>query len=138
VRMYHVGFAFKKESYQKVERINEALSVASLDWIRYSRTAWIAYADSPETLHINVREAIDKGDQFLVIPLDLDAERQGLLSPWIWKWLNVDRRRPNWRDIVEQIDYPRPAPPPPSPPMLAPTTFADLLKALQPPKDESK
>jgi hypothetical protein len=136
--MYHIGFAFTKSSFAKRERIDQAITNASADWVRYSSSAWIAYADNPETLHIHIREAIDNDDQFLVIPLDMSAARQGLLAPWIWEWLRVDRTQPNWRRVVDAIDYPKPLPPLPVAPKV---TLHDLfahLNALQPPKDELK
>lgn len=134
--MYHIGFAFGKQSLAKRKRINEALNNAAVDWVRYSFSTWIAYAENPEALHIHIREAIDDTDQFLVIPLDMNATRQGLLSPWIWEWLRVDRTKPNWQSIVENLDYPRPAPPP-----TPQSSLEDIFKALyalQPPKDDSK
>lgn len=134
MRMYHIGFLFRKKSLAKSLRINNALNEVAQDWMRYSDSAWIAYAESADQLHIFIREAIEDKDQFLIIPVDMSAPRQGLLAPWIWKWLAVDRSQPNWRSLVDQIDYPPPPPPLPPP---AQFSLEDLVKHLSPPKDES-
>lgn len=117
MRLYHVGFMFRP-SIEKHDRITRALNTVSTDWMYYSSHCYIAYAESADRVHIAVREAIDPDDQFLVLPIDMTAPRQGLLSSWIWRWLDIDRTRPGWVDERNRIrDELRP--PPPLPPSLA-------------------
>jgi hypothetical protein len=73
-----------------------------------------------------LRETIDDDDdQFLIVPIDMEDGRQGLLSGWIWQWLDVDRSRPDWRQVVAITLAPLKLPPPPPP-------FGGLLGLLPP------
>jgi hypothetical protein len=132
---YHVGFAFDGGStLEKRRKINDALTKFTADWMRYSNSCWIVYAESADKVHIAVREEIGDKDQFVVLPLDMSAHRQGLLSSWIWDWLNIDRTSPGW---VEKVAAIRNAlKPPPAPPPELPSGLLPYLLSLTPPKDE--
>jgi hypothetical protein len=134
VRLYHVAFWFQA-SVEKQQRIDAAMSSISIDWIRYSSHSWIVYAASADKVHIAVREAIDSKDQFLVMQIDPKAEKQGLLSQWVWNWLDIDRTRPGWIEERDRVlEVLRPLPPPPQQPSLA-----ELLSQFQlgPPPPET-
>lgn len=130
MRLYHVGFMFKKFSPSKKERIDAAISRSSVDWLRYSHSTWIVFAENPDKVHIQVREAIDPDDNFLIVPIDMRAERQGLLPAWIWKWLDVDRTQPGWAVAVERIR--ETLEPPKLPPLI------DFLSLIPPTKETSE
>jgi hypothetical protein len=128
--MFHLGFRFEP-SQAKQGRIERALNGISIDWLRYSPYGWIVYAISADRIHIAVREAIDRGDQFLVLPLDTNSPPQGLVPGWVWDWLTIDRTLPNWQSKVSEIRASLVAPPPfPS----QTSSLGDLLRALQAPK----
>ena len=131
MRMYHVGFALRPNK-TKQDRIDAALNTIALDWMRYSSHAWIVYAGSADAIHIAVREAIDDGDQFLVLPIDMEAARQGLLSGWIWEWLNIDRSQPNWGYVRDQIRERLRPPPPLQPPLSLEEILKNYNKFLPP------
>jgi hypothetical protein len=139
MRFYHIGFAWgKAPSTEKITRINDGLSRSPyiVDWMRYSLSCYVVFAQNADKVHIVVRELIDDADdQFVVFPIDLaSGDYQGLLSGWIWDWLLIDRTRPDWPGKVATIRaklYPPPQPPKPS--------FSELmtyLAALNPPKDD--
>jgi hypothetical protein len=58
------------------------------DWIRYSATNWLIWTDkSTAALFVTLRPHLDKMDQVLIVPIDID-EPFGSLSPWVWNWIN--------------------------------------------------
>lgn len=126
--MFHVGFFFQQPSLTKQGHINAAFDKVALDWIRYSSQTWVAYAESSDRLHIFIREAIDPGDSFLIVPIDMEAHRQGLMPDWVWRWLDIDRSKPGWQTLVAQIRESLSPPPPPPP---APT-LEELFKNYLP------
>lgn len=123
MNVFHVGFFFENltTAGSKVGRINAAIGTVSLDWIRYGNFSWILFTySSADQVHIAIREAIDKNDQFLIVPINLNAPRQGLLAPWIWDYIKLDRTRAGWQAERDRLVDQNVPPPPPPPPQILP------------------
>lgn len=119
---FHVGFVFEKPASQhKIDRIVDVLaSSIAPDWCRYAENCWIIYTSlSADKLHIMLREALDKDDKFLIVPLDMQGARQGLMPKWVWAWLSIDRTHDGWWAVRDTILSPLLPPSPPPLPSLS-------------------
>jgi hypothetical protein len=133
---YHIGFFFEGgASADKLTAVQDAFSTLTEDWVRYGSASWIIFSGATvDQVYIPLREVLQPKDQFLVLPVDLRSARQGYLSNWIWRWLEIDRTQPGWRQKKDAIlSYLQPPPPPALSPHLRAALEA-AYKSLPPPK----
>lgn len=135
---FHVGFKFSQPlSNEKHVVIAKALNTVCADWLYYDDHCWIVFSYfTADRIHIMLREAIDRADCFLILPIDMGSARQGFVPQWIWDWLSIDRSSPNWQQkrdaLVATLS---PPPPPPQNPEL--DNYIRAMLALEkPPKTD--
>lgn len=99
-RFLHVGAAYPVATPNPAH-IDAVLNEHGGDWVRYSSHTWIIWTDvSPTQLFNAIYPRLALGEQVLIAPIDLD-NRNGLLAPWVWQW--VDSKRRNQNTTVDQI-----------------------------------
>ena len=85
-KFIHVGFAFP--GVPKMRDLEGAMTQASIDWVRYSRSNWLLWTDrTPAGVIAVISTHIDTNDQVLAVELDINT-RFGRLTPWIWQWID--------------------------------------------------
>jgi hypothetical protein len=101
-RFLHIGFSFP--GVPKMRDLEPAISLVG-DWIRYSALSWIVWTDKPvpEVYQIIAR-SLDTQDQVLIAALNI-SDSIGILSPWIWTWINSKTIQPSiqTRDSVSEL-----------------------------------
>jgi hypothetical protein len=83
-RFVHVGFNFGTRV--KILEIEPVFTAIGEDWVRYSPLCWILWTSKPSPhIYTLLAPHLDASDNCLVAALTNDMF--GLLTPWIWEWM---------------------------------------------------
>lgn len=88
-RLLHVGFGFFGPP--KIKELEPFFTGFGGDWVRYSSHCWLLWTDkSVADVYATLRPQLTSQDQLLISALKIE-DSFGLLSPWIWTWIQTKR-----------------------------------------------
>jgi hypothetical protein len=91
-RVYYIGVRWGDEpdGTGPVEKALDGLG----DWLRFNSYTWFLSTEySARELYETLERGLLRNEMVLVIALD-PKDRFGLAPPWIWEWIDGQRREP--------------------------------------------